>query len=471
MLMTSTVEHRLHRRDRKTALLAVGLFLAANLVRFVLLRDTGDRSVQIDYALIPFAYWGARKLGFGHGIQTVLGAGVALLVIGGDLLDIMARRFNWSHGVVIDYAASMPDLPWPVIGPFVGLGMLAAGLCLVPFAVHRHAFPIWPLGVLVGALLAANALIYSGTRGDLDLSRLTHSFVSHAVTGTVNRLFIGRTLTPFAGSTMAGDLRREAPESLPPQILSVAVESLGLASDPARRTLLRPLLTVLGQRYAVRFGAHRFDGSTLPGEIRELCGLQADGIPNTPALLARLGATCLPARLRRLGYDTQALHGNGPLMYDRRAVYPAMGFNRRWFDADLRRAAPGTGTCPGTAFAGVCDADVYARALSLFDGRRRFVHVLTLDTHLPLPTSGAPACDSAFAGNPGLCRYAQTTEASMRSLGQAVLGATHPPELIVVYGDHAPPFAATIARAQFAPHQVPYAVLTRMPGAEERLIH
>jgi phosphoglycerol transferase MdoB-like AlkP superfamily enzyme len=148
-------------------------------------------------------------------------------------------------------------------------------------------------------------------------------------------------------------------------------------------------------------------------------------------------------------------------MYDRRAIYPAMGFRRAWFDADLRRAAPSIRPCPGTAFGGVCDADLFTRALSLFDGHRRFVHVLTLDAHLPLPEEGSPICEPSFAGNAGLCRYAQVTQASLGALGRAVMVAHQQPDLIIIYGDHAPPFAATAAREQFAPHRVPYIVFVK----------
>lgn len=464
MLMMTATAPQMRERDWKAACLAIGTFLVTNTLRLILLHDTGDWSIQVDYIIIPIAYWGSRRIGLTWPAQVVIGMLAAVTVVCGDLLDIMSRRFNWSHGVVIDYAYSMPDLPWRTILPFVILGFATAILCLLPFAVYRKAFPIWPLSILVMGLLLGNALLYGGTRGDVNTSRLTRSFVSHAISGAYNRLVVGRTLMPFVGNSMAKDIPASA--SPPRQILSVAMESFGLERNPAKRDLLlAPLRQALGSSYTFRASSHGFDGSTLPGEIRELCALQADGIPNTPRLLARLTSSCLPARLRRLGYDTQALHGNGPLMYDRRAVYPAMGFARAWFDTDLRRAAPDIRPCPGTAFGGVCDADLYARALSLFDGRRRFVHVLTLDAHLPIPAAGTSDCQPAFAGDAGLCRYAAATEASLDALARAVLAARNPPELIVLYGDHAPPFAGVQARAEFATHQVPYVVLTRTGSA------
>lgn len=443
--------------------LAVGFFFAANVIRALLLRGTGFTAIQVDYAFIPAAAWIARRSGTSHGVQLLSVVSIAAVIVGGDIVDVMSRRFNWSHGVIIDYAYSMPNLPWPAILPILAVAVTAIGLCVLPFALHRQSFRIWPLGWLVPALLLSNVLLYQGARGDLELSRLTQSFVGHAIRGTLNRVFVGRSLEPFHGATMAAELD---PSTAPAQILSVAMESLGLSRDPAhQQALLEPLLRPLEREYSILVGSHRSEGSTLPGEIRELCALQANGIPNTNALLAQLAATCLPARLRRAGYDTQALHGNGPLMYDRRAIYPAIGFGKAWFNADLRNASPDVRPCPGTAFAGVCDDEVYARALSLFNGDRRFVHVLTLDAHLPLSGKRKPDCPLAFQSDRGLCRYAQVTIASLRSLSRRLLAVSHRPDLIVVYGDHAPPFASESARNRFAPHEVPYLVLRRkLPG-------
>lgn len=456
LMMTNSMQVR--HRGLINQWLAVVVFMAANLIRLALLRKTGAHSLQVDYVLIPLAYWTMRRLRLRWAVQMVPGAIIAALVIGGDLLDVMSRRFNWSHGVIIDYAYSMPDLPWPAILPFLMLALVAVTLIVMPFAVHRGTFAIWPLLLIVGMSLAANSVIYGGVRGDVDTSRLTQSFVGHAVTGAYNRLIIGRTLTPFSGGSMARDLSVDAP---PTQILSVAVESFGLANDPVQRaSLVQPLTQILGSRYTLTQGTHPFEGSTQPGEIRELCALQANGIPNTPSLLSRLDG-CIPAELRRHGYDTQALHGNGPLMYDRRVIYPAIGFARSWFDTDLRRGLANAGPCPGTAFGGVCDADLFARALSLFDDHRRFVHVMTLDAHLPLEGSAPPRCPTAFAADEGLCRYAQVTRASFAALARQIAAARHPPDLIIIYGDHAPPFAMVRNRRAFNPHAVPYLTLRR----------
>jgi len=457
MLAKSTAPQR---RGVTNACLAVGVFLAANFLRLLLLRGTSDQSLQVDYALIPLSYWITRHLRMRWSVQAIIGAFVAALVISGDMLDIMARRFNWSHGVVVDYAYSMPDFPWRIILPFVALGFATTALSIVPFAVRRSVFAIWPLVVTVSALLIANAIIYNGARGDVGTTRLTQSFVAHAALGSYNRLIIGRTLTAFPSGSMTRDLKLTSP---PSQILSVAVESFGWARDPVQRAiLLEPLLEKLGPYYTIMMSAHAFAGSTLPGEIRELCALQANGIPNTPKLLRRLQA-CLPEELRKRGYDTQALHGNGPLMYDRRVVYPAMGFARTWFNTDIWHAAPGIGPCPGTAFRGVCDAELLARALSLFDGHRRFVHVMTLDAHLPLPGTGQAHCAPAFQLDEGLCRYAQVTRSTFSSLAWEIQSARHRPDLIIIYGDHAPPFAATRAREQFSQSDVPYITLRRRP--------
>jgi hypothetical protein len=89
---------------------------------------------------------------------------------------------------------------------------------------------------------------------------------------------------------------------------------------------------------------------------------------------------------------------------------------------------------------------------------------MTLDAHLPLEGTVPPRCAPAFRLDDGLCRYAQVTRASFAALGQQILAARHPPDLIVIYGDHAPPFAAVQARQAFSQRLVPYIVLRRRPA-------
>lgn len=436
-------------------------FLGANLLRFLLLGGTGLQALQLDYALVPLFFWLAHRVKLSMRYRLPVGFLVAAAVTAGDILDVMSARFHWSRGVVVDYAYSMPDLPWPAILPFIALVLVVAIISVPPFLGRGwRDFRLWPLAALIVALGLADAALHAQGRGDVRMGRLLQSFSMDAAGGAYRRIAVGRSLTPITGPSLAGELTGTVPR----QILVVGFESLGAPRSPGQReALLGPLLAATRGTYAASISARRFEGSTLAGELRELCSLRPEGIPSTAPLLAELGG-CLPARLKRQGYDTQAFHGNGPLMYDRLSIYPAMGFRRSWFDADLRAADRTLQPCPGTAFEGVCDADVYARALSQFDGGKRFVHVLTLDAHLPLPGESGAKCLPGFQASAGLCRYGQVVRASLAALGRAIDAARSPPDLIVIYGDHAPPFGLKEARKSFLGEHVPYIVLKRAVG-------
>lgn len=171
---------------------------------------------------------------------------------------------------------------------------------------------------------------------------------------------------------------------------------------------------------------------------------------------------CLPARLGRRGYDTWALHGNGGEFYSRKTFYPLLGFRHAEFYDDFKRRSDRNPQCSGTVFQGICDEQVYQRALNLFDGTRRFVHVMTLDTHLPVRSAQFPSCSASFKDDAGLCGYDRLVERSMRQLGEALRRAKSKPDLIFIYGDHAPPFAGQAARDVFHPDRIPFLRLRRI---------
>ena len=138
-----------------------------------------------------------------------------------------------------------------------------------------------------------------------------------------------------------------------------------------------------------------------------------------------------------------------------------MGFRHAEFYDRLRAAFPTAQSCDGTVFHGLCDEQVYARAMELFDGGKRFVHVMTLDTHLPVRSAEPPSCSTEYAGDPALCGYDRLLGRSLTQLGRALARATIKPDVVYVYGDHAPPFATQASRQVFDAGRVPFLTLTR----------
>jgi len=164
-------------------------------------------------------------------------------------------------------------------------------------------------------------------------------------------------------------LRRLDDRKLPPKLMVVVLESWGesktsLASFAAR--------TAIGSAKLLASGLEPFEGSTLPGEYRVLCGRQLD--------LSRWDQThshCLPQRLGSLGYKSLALHGYRGAFYYRHLFYPALGFREARFKDGMR----GLPICK-SAFVGRCDDGVIELAVKrLADPGKRFIHVVSLDAH------------------------------------------------------------------------------------------
>ncbi len=448
-------------------LLAPLYFFAVNFVRSTISHASGDHTLfDIGYALAPVFLWMASRYRFPRPLRSAGTFLIALVVIAGDVLGIVARRFGWGPNALLDFLHAPRDLPWRAIWPAVFAVILAALLASVPLAMRStRPFRLWPLTILLFILAGLDFSMgenrVNGTSSGVNI--LAMSSLSALKDDLIRRADTAR-LTPFPGATLAGELPRAA--DAPRQILSVGVESLGyLRGAEERRTLLGPLLARLAGQYRLAVnGTHQFHGMTLPGEMRELCGVRLAGEVNGTAIFPRLRRDCLPARLAARGYETDALHGNGGGIYDRAAVYPAMGFRRSWFFDDLKRDDPRVVACPDTAFGAACDERVFARALALFDGRPRFVHVMTVDTHLPIPDSVEPACPAGISGTPTICRYAAKMRGSLAELGAAIRRAPVPPDRVVLYGDHAPPFFGDVERDRFVPGVVPYLVLERVPA-------
>lgn len=441
-------------------MVGLAFFLAANLIRLIFLWGTGDNTlIQADYAWGPVFLWGATRLRL-HRVVTLAGTFlVSLVAIAGDVIMIFGRRFRWGPDAVLDYIGAYSDLPWTLVLPVAALVLIAAALSVSFLTIRRCTrIALWPLATVLGGLAIMDAAVgessFRSLRGSYNI--LTTSAAAMGVS-IIARGLHGPALYRLNDMTLARTLAVEPPTAL----LSIAVESLGWPVDAERRqALLRPLLKPLAHDYYVTVESHRYYGTTLAGEIRELCSLRLVGVPSKVGLLKRLDG-CLPAKLKRLGYDTQALHGNGGLIYRRSQIYPAMGFKRSWFYDQLRAADSRVGPCTGTVFKGACDKAVLDRALSLFDGQRRLVHVMTLDSHLPLPSVEHGVCDPAFRADKTLCTYSRAMTRSFSGIVQAVQNAAHPPNLIVIYGDHAPPFALLSTRRFFDAEQVPFLVLRR----------
>ncbi|RZJ87339.1 MAG: hypothetical protein EON88_23115, partial [Brevundimonas sp.] len=167
------------------------------------------------------------------------------------------------------------------------------------------------------------------------------------------------------------DVLGQTPDAaLPQKVMVFMMESWGERGNDLE-VMRRRLMKTPGVD-SVASGYDRYRGSTLPGEVRELCGARLD-FSNPKAL----GGGCLPKRFASLGYRTTAFHGYEGIFYSRDVIYPALGFKKVYFKRDLKKAS----LCGG-AFPGRCDDETAALALEqAAKPGPQFTYMMTLSAH------------------------------------------------------------------------------------------
>lgn len=237
-------------------------------------------------------------------------------------------------------------------------------------------------------------------------------------------------------------------------ILLVLVESMGLPQSSALREWLYEQLDTLEveRRWTVQRVAESFHGSTVYGELRVLCGLKG----HYSRLTAGDEAKCLPQSFLRSGGQALGLHGFNMRMFDRAQWWRDMGLAPHDFTDESQ--VPGSMHC-NDAFPGFCDRVVLRQATALAEAPSRLVYVVTLDTHLPLPTNDMPMrpdlaalCAREHATH-NACEMISRLSMTLQELRADLVRMAQPP-LVVISGDHAPPFLNAETRQEFDPTHV-----------------
>lgn len=250
-----------------------------------------------------------------------------------------------------------------------------------------------------------------------------------------------------------------------PNLVVIVVESWGLAYDPSLRNWLvhaysQPELLA---RYQVVQGTVPFNGPTVSGEARELCGSRMSFRIETAS--RRELQDCLPGRLTLLGYHSIALHGMDGHMFSRSSWYSSIGFQEQWFRDDLRQQ--GLPDCAG-AFTGTCDAPIaewIGRRLERREAQPMFVYWMTLNSHLPVPIPSSPLAElpcsltPMLTENRALCYWFQLVDTVHESVSRLATSDLARPTVFAIVGDHAPPFSNPMLRNQFSSTAVPYVLL------------
>lgn len=352
-----------------------------------------------------------------------------------------------------------------VAGSGQGTASILAFGCMAGYLVLPRLYLSWvrrrPVPLVLGCLyllaLAAKATPFG--RAELVWLRVPMARAAQVVATDWRRLLHasvtgGESRAPDVAGALYREIAGAEDGTAPGKILVVLLESWG----ETPRSLEQLAQFLGGNGGSLERGFTRYRGSTLPGEVRELCGVALSF-----ADIGEIGPGCLPGRLRERGYRTVAMHGYDGTFYYRQLVYPAFGFRDVRFRKDLEGRAP---SCAG-AFAGICDDAIVDLAIAeIAKPGNAFVYVMSLSGHEPVADE---VLRRPYVGawSPGI------PESDTQRVNRALIAhvvrevCALPPEvarpLVYFAGDHQPPSGAEALG--FPPGLVPYLLLRTCPAA------
>jgi hypothetical protein len=223
-------------------------------------------------------------------------------------------------------------------------------------------------------------------------------------------------------------------------VLFIILESYGLHEDSRINDYLaeRVKTPTLQSIYNIKYGTLPFAGATTSAELRHLCNLSANY--STP-LQESDTTECLPSRAIKHGLKVIGAHGFSSQMFRRNVWWPYLGLTTNKFaDAYQKEGAP---FC-GSGLYGICDEYILDDLLNETTRQRGFYYQLTLNTHfpvvrVPLTTELKTICADQQAISDNVCAYTGRLGQFFDHLANALAKLKSPP-LVLMVGDHAPPF-------------------------------
>lgn len=235
-------------------------------------------------------------------------------------------------------------------------------------------------------------------------------------------------------------------EKLPKKMVLLIVESWG--ESEASLTSIKKKLLLDGIK-VTGAGFSHYHGSTLQGEIRELCSqyIRLDSTTN----LAAMVNNCAPVYMKKNGYEVIAVHGYDGMFYARDTVWKRLGIDHSYFQSDMSALK----LCPGP-FLGICDAEMIAYGINLMRKKDKiFLYMLSISSHEPVAFSMVGKQTRYFEAIASIGNSQIIARNAVGSLVEVLrkhtdLGCTE----VYVVGDHQAP--SEVNNGRFPENQVPY---------------
>ncbi len=238
-------------------------------------------------------------------------------------------------------------------------------------------------------------------------------------------------------------------------VLFIIVESFGWPkSDLLRLSYMNVLAEGLDSSYEVKIKPTQFNGATTSAEMRELCGTDVEYYD----LDFKTSIGCLPNMLKNRGFSTYGIHGNTGRFFNRNEWWKEIGIDTVLFSEDLITAKK----CGGL-FRGVCDIDVIEQLFNNISAGRSFGYALTLNAHFPLIQTELIRDNSKIEkdnchiykidGN--ICILHNYHLIVMKKINAELHKLKEINPLVVVVGDHVPPFSDGNSYQLYDPSIVP----------------
>lgn len=346
------------------------VFLLPSVALYFGLRALGNwvpAYFNVDFILILFVlvfmcrFWGVSRW-----LAALLGVlGISSVVFFRGLLDIGGFYVPdiWS---LVDYFGFIGEWPWRLFAPIIMAGVAAhVGYFVILRGINYREVPLWfPLALLLIVVCldffgAVSPIKFKASPIQGNIATST----AYEVLGHLPRLLKP---TPWEPVPTQSVLKQHLLErAAPAHIMSVSVESWGVMKDDTLNRQITANLKSVEGLYTVETQSRPSSVGTIVGEFRDLCGLTLLGMPSAEQA-SSVREHCLPNILAARGWKTYGLHGNSGLFYDRRRIYPAIGFENVWFREELDKAE--TTPCRAVGFPGWCDRVVFRRGLAGSNG-------------------------------------------------------------------------------------------------------